>query len=770
MRLKDKKFVYIIAAVIVVALLIRFFPKKPILDGYSFSQSIFAKDNRLLRLTLAKDEQYRLFVPLSSMPKTLQKGAIYYEDRYFYFHFGINPISLIKAFWTTIVKKEKPIGASTITMQTAKIVYGINSSKISGKIKQIFAALWLEMRYSKKDILEAYLNIAPYGYNIEGAGAASLIYFDKRADKLNLVESLTLCIIPQNPNFRRFSDNQKKESRLARKRLFEFWAKRNPKDLDIAPFFDLDIPIKKPSQLPFLAPHFTQRVISQNKSGVIYTNLDLDLQNLLERQIKNYIAKNSSIGIDNASAILVNYKTMDIAAYVGSADFFDKSIDGQVNGVAAYRSPGSLLKPFIYALALDKGLIHPMSLLKDAPRRYGIYAPENSDRDFMGPIFAANALIQSRNIAAIDLLFKVGADDFLNLLNCAGVRNLKSADFYGASLAIGGFEISMEKIAMLYAMLANKGFLQWLKFDNSAPSQSLAVLSPEAAILALKMLKDNKRPTEEIKAAVKNNNYEVYWKTGTSYSFRDIWCGGVFGDFVLIVWIGHFNNEENQNFLARSAAAPLFFEISQSIAQIDKSIIGSQVDAQGLNIIQTQVCAVSGQLPTQYCSKTIETSFIPSKSPIALCDIHRPVYIDKKSGHRMSYYDPHSMNMQVFEFWSSDILEIYKLAGINIKQPPSYAPGAEISKTSTYGAPPQIVLPTENAAYIIRSVEKIPFKANTDADAKTVFWFINNKFIGRSKSGETIFTEIPAGNWTINAADDLGRTKTIELKVKNNDK
>ncbi|MDR0822805.1 MAG: penicillin-binding protein 1C [Endomicrobium sp.] len=768
--MRSKKVLYIIIAVILILILIRFFPKKTILDGYSFSQSVFAKDNRLLRLTLAKDEQYRLFIPLSSMPKTLQKGAVYYEDRYFYFHFGVNPISLSKAFWTTIIKKEKPIGASTITMQTAKIVYGINSSKIKGKIKQIFASLWLEMRYSKKDILEAYLNIAPYGYNIEGAGAASLIYFDKRAENLNLVEALTLCIIPQNPNFRKLSDNQKKERLSARKKLFEFWAKRNPQDLDKAAFFDFSIPIKNPSQLPFLAPHFAQRVISQNKSSIIYTNLDLDLQTLIEKQIKNYIAKNSSIGINNATAILVNYKTMDIAAYVGSADFFDKNIDGQVNGVSAYRSPGSLLKPFIYALALDKGLIHPMTLLKDAPRRYGIYAPENSDRDFMGPIFATNALTQSRNIPAIDLLFKIGADDFLNLLNRAGVRNLKSADFYGASLAIGGFEISMGKIAMLYAMLANKGFLQWLKFDKSANSQSLSVLSPEASILTLKMLKDNKRPTEEIKAAVHNNNYEVYWKTGTSYAFRDIWCGGIFGDYVLIVWIGHFNNEEKQNFLARTAASPLFFEIAQSIAQIDKSIIGSQIDIEDANIVKTQVCSVSGQLPTQYCPKTIETLFIPSKSPIALCDVHRAVYIDKKSGFRMPYYDARFMDMRVFEFWSSDILEIYKLAGINIKQPPQYAPDTEISKTSTYGNPPQIVLPTENAVYVIKNNEKIPFKANTDADAKTIFWFINNKFIGQSKSGEVIFSDIPSGDWTLNAIDDLGRTKTINFKVNGNDK
>jgi penicillin-binding protein 1C len=775
---KKPLFIFIVMGIcfFCVLIVIRFFPKEPILSDYSFSAAIFDRNGKLLRLSAAKDGQYRLFVPLSNMPQYLKTGTLLYEDRFFYFHIGFNPIALIKGFWVSVVKKQRAVGASTISMQTARIVYRLNSSSIIGKIKQILAALWLEMRYSKNDILEAYLNIVPYGYNIEGAAAASLIYFSVKPKDLNILESFSLCIIPQNPNIRKLSDAQVKEkTEQMRKLIFKKWAKKHPLDLDKENYFNMPLQIRKPDSLPFYAPHFTDKILNSTGvlnsdlnpkfEGIINTTLDLNLQKVLEARIKSYIARKSSFGINNASAILINYKTMEVAAYIGSADFFDDEIEGQVNGLSAYRSPGSVMKPFIYALALEKGIIHPLTLLKDTPKHYGIFAPENSDRDFLGPIFAKNALIQSRNIPAIDLLIKIKPDTFIGLLKKAETENLKAADYYGSSLAIGGFEISAEKIAQMYASLANGGIMQDLKFTKNAQIRKERVLSPEAAFLALDMLKDNKRPQEDII----NDDFKVYWKTGTSYAYRDAWTAGVFGDYVLVVWAGKFNNEGQQTFMARQAATPLFFEIIKSVSLEDASVIDSELNSQNLNLKEVSVCAISGDLPGAFCSKTLKTYFIPLKSPITVCDVCRPVYIDKKTGLRRPYYDPEKTNIAIYEFWSSEILSVFEAAGILHKTPPRFLPDLEINEVSHYGNPPQIILPLQNITYVFRAQnfenENIVFKADADTDAKTVFWFLDNKYIGQSKPGTVFLAKTQSGTFSVKAVDDLGRSSESKLKV-----
>ncbi|MCL1972413.1 MAG: penicillin-binding protein 1C [Endomicrobia bacterium] len=767
-----KRTAVVLLCVVSLLLIIRISPKNPILSDYSFSQAVFDKNDKLLRLTISHDEKYRLFIPLSKMPESLKKGTLLYEDKYFYFHPGVNPVSLLKGFRTSIIKKQRPVGASTITMQLARMIYDIDSTSIPGKLKQIFAALWLEMCYGKNDILEAYLNIAPYGYNIEGAPAASLIYFSAKVENLTILEAFTLCVIPQNPNFRRLSlsntENREKPEN-ARKRVFEMWIKKYPQDSGKRNYFDMPLHIKKPSNLPFEAPHLVNKMLALSDESVISTTLDLNLQHLIEQRIRFYVERNINKGINNASVMLVNYKTMEVSAYAGSADFFNELIEGQVNGCAAYRSPGSTLKPFIYAIALDKGIIHPLTLMKDTPKHYGIYAPENSDRDFLGPVFAKDALTQSRNIPAIDLLIRINPDNFLYMLQKAGVRNLKNAEYYGSSFAIGGFEISMEKISELYAMLANGGILKSLKFNKFEKVKEENILTPEAAFLTLVMLKDNKRPENEIRAAENFHDFEVYWKTGTSYAYRDAWTAGVFGDYVLVVWVGKFDNEGRQTFTARTSAAPLFFEIVKSISGEKREIRGSKISDDGLNISKIEVCSVSGDLPSQYCNMTTETYFIPAKSPIRICDVHRPVYIDKKTGLRTPFHDPEKTNTAVYEFWNSEIMSIFAMAGISHRTPPKYMPDLEISKVTEYGNPPQIILPTQNITYTFRAEnfenETVPFKADTDSDAKNVFWFLNNKFIGQSKSGTVLSAKTEPGEYTVRAVDDMGRASSAKLKV-----
>ncbi|MFC1665875.1 penicillin-binding transpeptidase domain-containing protein, partial [Pseudomonadota bacterium] len=398
---------------------------------------------------------------------------------------------------------------------------------------------------SKKDIFESYLNLVSYGRNIEGVGAASLIYFNKQAHELSLIEALTLSVIPQNPS-KRNPTTRLGTARIieARKRLYTLWKKEHGNNEFLHTLVNLPLSMRDPRQLPFLAPHLVNSINSNLPSltyGNIYTTLNWNSQKITEEIIRNYVARKKDQGIHNATALILNHVTMEMEAEVGSADFNDASIDGQVNGVQAKRSPGSALKPFVYALAMDQGLIHPMSLLRDAPLRYGGFTPENYDKKFLGPVFARDALITSRNVPAVRLQSKLRKLSFYEFLRKANVSKLQEESHYGLSLALGGVEITMEELVSLYAMLANGGKLIPIKKHKSQSPDSKNIfflLSREASYLTLDILKDNPAPADEQELGDYRILGEVAWKTGTSYAYRDAWAVGVSGNYVIAVWVG----------------------------------------------------------------------------------------------------------------------------------------------------------------------------------------------------------------------------------------
>ena len=748
----------------VIILIIRFFPRPKILNDYTFSKSFFSRDGNLLRVTVSYDDKYRVFYPLNEIPEQIQHAVLMYEDKNFYFHIGINPVSLLRAIKTTFISKNGKQGASTITMQTVRILYNLNTKTVAGKIKQIFSALWLEMRYSKKDILEAYFNIAPYGYNIEGIGAASLIYFNKRLKDLELHEQLTLAVIPQNPNIRRPSlKTGFDKMKIARKILYDKWKKKYPESKNKEHFFDMPMDIKSPKELPFYVPHVVNYLNSKINKNEIYTTIDLKLQMLFEQYIKKYIDRNSSLGIKNASVLLVNTKTMQAEVAVGSADFFNNDILGQIDGVRAKRMAGSVLKTFIYGLALENGLICPTTLLKDTFHYFSIYAPENSDRQFAGPVFAQDALVNSRNIPAIKLLQDIGIETFLNLLKTAGITKLKSAEHYGVSAAIGTIDISVEEVAKLYASLLNGGKTEEIKYVTDDKKESDAesdktIFSKETAFILFDMLSHNPAPQNFNIKDKYGNNIKVAWKTGTSYCFKDAWAAGAFGDYVLVVWVGNFSGESNSNFWGRTAAGNLFFELIRTVVLNKKDQNFFSPDMKDLNIKKIQVCSVSGAVANKFCPKKTDCYFIPEKSPINLCDIHRNILIDNKTGLSTNVEIKGKTHYEVYEFWPSDILSLFEKAGIKKKLPPKYMPNIEPEDISLSGNPPKIFLPLEDVVYkIVPGNKIIPLKADIDADADTIYWFVDGNFVGNSKKNETLFITALSGTHNIIATDDLNR-------------
>ncbi len=374
---------------------VRFWPRPPLSARIPSSTAVVAADGRLLRLTMASDQQYRLWTTLEKVSPEFVDALLLHEDQHFYDHVGVNPVSLVRAASTTYSGGMRQ-GGSTITMQLARLLYGLNTRTVRGKLKQIALAVGLELRYSKHDLLEAHINLLPYGGDVQGVGAASLIYFGKNPSQLALNESLTLVLIPQAPTTRSpLASTEPASLTAARRRLFAQWQTYHPHAVDQAGLMALPLHYNGSRQLPFEAPHFTGLVLGRaHDTPIIQTTLDLNQQHLIERILAGYIREQQRLGVRNAAALLVDTRDLGVRAMIGSARFSDESIAGQVNGTLAKRSPGSALKPFIYALAIDQGLIHPLTMLKDAPTSLGAYSPETFYGRFVGPIGATDALIR----------------------------------------------------------------------------------------------------------------------------------------------------------------------------------------------------------------------------------------------------------------------------------------------------------------------------------------------------------------------------------------
>lgn len=738
-------------------------------SGFAFSRAVYARDGRLLQLTLSADGRRRLWVPLGEISPFLIEATLLNEDRRFRFHPGVDPAALINSAWTTYGSRKRRRGGSTITMQLARLKYGLDSSRPAGKAIQILRALQLELLYPKDRILEAYLNLAPYGGNIEGAGAASLVYFGKDVSHLDLSEAISLAVIPQNPIQRAMTDAGKANRRAldgARRRLFARWIAAHPEDARRGGPLETPWAVRGPQGLPFTAPHFTRRVLAQTREGRVVTTLDLDMQKLLERLVSGYVERRRDQGITNAAALLVDYTSMEVVAAVGSANYADEAILGQVSALTARRSPGSALKPFAYALAFEQGLIHPQSLLKDAPAAFGAYDPENFDGDFAGPLSAREALIKSRNIPAVALASKLAPPGLYGFLKSAGVDLPHPAEHYGLGLVLGAGETSMEDLARLYSMLGNGGELRPLRRTKADPQEpGVRLLSQDAVFLTMDSLKSNPRPRQSFREEWRAGVLPVYWKTGTSWAFRDAWSAGVFGKYALVVWIGDFRGESNPSFIGAEAAAPLFFNIADALQARGPMRDAYALGQSGLKAVSLDVCSVSGGSPGPHCPGRIKTWFIPGVSPITICDVHREVLVDNISGRRACRHT--GTHAEVFEFWPSDLLRIFRQAGIPRRQPPTYDPACGLTDRSGRGLPPRITSPLSGVTYHASAADPgaIPLSAVADADARELFWFADGALVGHVLAGKPLFWTPRPGRSTVRVVDDQGRGDTRDIEV-----
>ena len=736
--------------------ILRLWPHDPVSARVPLSTAVWSTDGELLRVTLASDEQYRLWTPLAKISPALREAFLLKEDRWFYWHPGVNPVALARAGVRTYSGSGRQ-GGSTLTMQLARLLYHLNTRTPAGKIEQAAIAISLEARYSKREILEAYLNVAPFGRNVEGVGAASRIYFGKPAERVTLGEALTLAVIPQRPVTRGLG--------YARGQLGGLWlaSHRTGSDADRR---QLELPIVARPQfaMPQVAPHFVDALLADRPRGhEIATTLDAGLQRVVERQIRRYVDQYGDRGIRNVAALLIDPRDMAVKAWIGSADYRNEAIDGQVNGILAKRSPGSTLKPFIYGLALDQGVLHPQTILRDAPTSFGPFTPENFDGRFFGPITAQEALVRSRNIPAVWVAMQLRQPNLYQFLQSAGVSRMREESYYGLALALGGGEVTMEELAGLYAMLANQGVLRPLRVESETPAkEGVRLLSPEAAFIVQDMLRRNPRPDEDGAVPVRGR-WPIAWKTGTSWGFRDAWSAGIVGPYVLVVWIGNFAGQGNPSFIGIDAAAPLFFRIADALnlARPHEPVPSLAAPA---GVSRVAVCVESGDLPNVDCPHTVDTWYIPGKSPIKVSQLHRAIAISTVTGKpACPPYDPQTTRYEVYEFWPSDMLKLFREAGVPRRTPPPMPACA----TETSGDAPRISSPLRNVSYKMRSDSVIALEASAAADVHALFWFDGRSLIGKTPVSDGALPWRPdaEGAHQLRVVDDHGRTAERDVMV-----
>ena len=750
---------------------IRLLPHEPLARHAPQSTAIRATDGQLLRLTLAVDGQYRIRTSLDELPPNLVELLLLHEDQWFWWHPGVNPVALARASLQAAAGRPRS-GASTITMQLARLTRRQSTRSVAGKARQIGSALWLSLAHSRREILEAHLNLLPYGGNVQGVGAASLIYFGKPVAQLSLPEMLALVVIPQSPQARRPVGAEPDTLRAARLRLLDRWRELHPEDDASLRLAREPLRYGRLADLPFRAPHFTDVLLAQSpdRPPLIASTLDLRLQDILEQAIRRHLAAQRPLGVTNAAALLVDVRDGAIRAMVGSADFGDDAISGQVNGTAAKRSPGSTLKPFLYALAIDQGLIHPRTMLKDAPTAFGPYSPENFDGAFVGPVSAQDALIGSRNVPAVALAARLGQPNLYQFLKGAGIARMAGERHYGLSLVLGGGEVTMEELAMLYAALARGGELLPLRSlrDSPAPAPAATrLLSPEASFMVMDMLRHNPRPDGGGEGS--SAGRPVAWKTGTSWGFRDAWTAGVVGSQVLVVWIGNFDGRGNPAFVGLQTAAPLFFALADTLDATYPTPPAPALQPPPA-LRQVEVCQASGDLPNVDCPRRTTTWFIPGRSPIAVSTVHRRFRIDTRTGRTACAATPaHHVREEVIEVWPSDLAALFAKAGMPRRAPPA-AGDCSSDGTNSAAARPRITSPRSGVSYAIRTrdadSEPLRLAATADGSVSRLYWFADDAFIAATGAGETASWIPPAaGNYLLTVVDERGGSDSRPVRI-----
>jgi penicillin-binding protein 1C len=737
----------------------------PLRVEVKYSPIILAKDNSLLYAFLTDDEKWRMYTELDEITPELKKAIIFKEDKYFYYHPGINPVSVVRALFNNAREGKRTSGASTITMQVARMLEPKERTYVN-KVKEIFRALQLEMKYSKEEILQLYLNLVPYGSNIEGVKSASVIYFGKMPDHLSIGEIAALSIIPNRPVSLRIGKNNdsiviernKWLNRYEKARLFD---KKYIRDA-------IDEPLGAIRRyLPRLAPHFSYRLKNTYPDAqIIRTTIDPEIQKMAELLTETYSKRLYFQNIKNAMALIVDNRNHNVIAYVGSADFSNEEDAGQVDGIRAIRSPGSTLKPLVYGIAFDQGIVTPKTIIADVPTSFSGYEPENYDEKYYGNITVENALARSLNVPAVKILNKLQPATLIEKLTLAGFEQIrKDKANLGLSMVLGGCGVTLEDLTGLYCCFANNGSYTPLHFiqADSLDKPNKQIISKGAAFMIAEILTQLKRPDLPVDWNNSVHTPKIAWKTGTSYGRRDAWSIGYNTDYTIGVWVGNFSGEGVPELNGADKATPLLFQLFNVVDYDSEKDWYNMPDDLQLRY----VCAETGLVPGPLCNNLIIDYYIPGVSSTLECTHLKKVFVNADSSisyctaclPELGYVTAYYPNL------SPEIITYYDANNIHYLKIPPHNPTCE---RLVIGSKPQITSPIDDNEYYVNVLDsmEIMLSCHVANDVSKVYWYVNNKYFKTVDAGENIFFHPVEGKNTISCSDDKGRNSDVQIFVK----
>lgn len=529
------------------------------------SRLVLASDGRVLRGFTTESGVWRLPADPDAVAPVYMDMLLAWEDQRFRAHPGIDPLAIGRAVGQLIRHGRIVSGASTITMQTARLLEP-KERTLGAKLHQMWRAVQLERRFDKDEILTQYLTLAPYGGNLEGIRAASLAWFGKEPRHLAPSEAALLVALPQSPETLR-PDRYPERARAARDKVLAVMAERGVLSADDVAEARLDPIPSRRRPMPFDAPHFAWRMTVANpEARVVRSTIDSEIQQTLERMA---LAEQETLDDGATIAVLVvENETRRVLAYLGSSDFFDDSRYGQIDMIRAVRSPGSTLKPFIYGMAFDDLMIHPETIIADMPTRFGNYQPENFLKTYRGEVTIREALQNSLNIPAVTVLRHVGPRRVDARFRGVGVQlDYGGEGEPGLPMALGGLGTTLGDLVTLYAGLANGGSIEPLVFaqDETAPSAPVALMGEAAAWYVTRILEDAPPPTDFVDSMATRDHRRIAFKTGTSYGYRDAWAIGYDSRYTVGVWVGRPDGTPSPDRFGRATAAPVLFRIFRQL-------------------------------------------------------------------------------------------------------------------------------------------------------------------------------------------------------------
>jgi penicillin-binding protein 1C len=728
-----------------------------------YSMVVYDRHGEFLQAFLTQDDSWRIRTSPDAIPPRLKRILLEKEDRYFYFHPGVNPVSIIRAAWQNLAAGRTVSGASTISMQVARMLEP-KERTIDSKLIEAFRALQLERRYSKDEILEMYLSIIPLGGNIEGLESAALLYYQTPLERLNIAHLLDLILIPNDPNGLRPDRNG---TALFRERVRRGtqWIRAGMLTATDSLVITRTPAVTQRQPLPRRAPHFSLRVRDLYPGeDRVRSSLDLRLQQTVERLLTNHMRIWKPLGVHNGAVVVIDNRRNELVGYAGSEDFEDTLARGQVDAVKALRSPGSTLKPFLCALAMDRGILTPKTRLLDTPYDVEGFLAKNYDGSYSGLVTTEDALRRSLNVPMIRLLHRVGLTPFLEELQAAGVHSLKAQrERLGLSLILGGCGVTLEEMTAAYSVFARSGWYSRPSFRLAHPARdSLAVVSPAAAYMITNILSGINRPDLPNNFESSMNLPLVAFKTGTSYGRRDAWSIGYSAEFTVGVWIGNVTNRGNPDLVGSSSAAPLLIDVFNSISSPhEKSIMPMPRD-----IGVRSVCVLSGQPATPRCPATIDDYYSRSNSLSTPCQIHRE-YLLSVDG-RYSYCATCVGNQRYTVTSFVDYPRELRTYWDNIAHPYSTPPPHNPLCTQVHGVEgPTIVSPSADMTYfLVARHQQMVLRASSPVEVTEHMWYVDDRYVGRYRAGEKVFITLGNGSHIISCLDDRGGMSTVSITVR----